>query len=142
MTPTYNTINSNLLKKLLPDIEKTEDRITTVLTRHSLVIKSIWEHGMRSAAQIWSKFILKLPKNIYNFSIRCVNNSLANASNMHKWGKTTSSLCLHCNKNQTLGHVVAGCEILLREKRYNYRHDFILLNVGRILEFTKSIDIT
>ena len=142
MTPTYNTINSNLLKKLLPDIEKTEDRITTLLTRHSLVIKSIWEHGMKSAAQIWSKFILKLPKTIYNFSICCVNNSLANASNMHKWGKTTSSLCLHCNKNQTRGHVAAGCETLLREKRYNYRHDFILLNVGRILEFPKSIGIT
>ena len=29
------------------------------------------------------------------------NNSLANASNMHKWGKTASPLCLHCNNNQT-----------------------------------------
>ena len=67
--------------------------------------------------------------------------SLANASNKHKWGKTTSSLCLHCNKNQTLGHVVAGCETSLREKRYKYRHDSILLNLGRILESVKSIDI-
>ena len=61
---------------------------------------------MESAAKIWSKSILKLPRNIYNFCIRYVHNSLANASNMHKWGKTTLSLCLHCNKNQTLGHVV------------------------------------
>ena len=68
----------------------------------------------------------KAAKKYYKFSIRYVNNSLANASNLHKWGKTTSSLCLHCNKNQTLGHVVAGCETSLREKRYNYRHDSIL----------------
>ena len=91
---------------------------------------------MKSAAEISSKSISKLPKNIYNFSISYVNNSLANT-----WGKTTSSLCLHCNKNQTLGHVVAGCETSLREKRYKYRHDSILLNLGRILESVKSIDI-
>ena len=96
---------------------------------------------MESAAEIWSKSISKLPRNIYNFSIRYINNSLANASNMHKLGKTTSSLCLHCNKNQTLGHVVAGCETSLREKSYNYRHNSILLNLGRILESIKSIDI-
>ena len=95
---------------------------------------------MESAAEIWSKSVSKLPKNIYNFSISYVNNSLANAPNMHKWGKTTSSLCLHCNKNQTLGPVVAGCETSLREKPYNYRHDSILLNLVRILESIKSID--
>ena len=48
---------------------------------------------------------------------------------------------LHCNKNQTLGHMVAWCQTSLREKRYNYRHDSILLNIGRILESVKSIDI-
>ena len=96
---------------------------------------------MKSAAEIWSKSVSKQQKNIYNFSIRYVNNSLENASNMHKWGKTTSSLCLHCNKNQTLGHMVAGWETSLREKCYNYRHDSILLNLGRILESIKSIDI-
>ena len=96
---------------------------------------------MKSADEIWSKSISKLPKNIQNFSIRYVNNSLANAYNTHKWGKTTSFLCLHCNKNQTLGHVVAGCEISLREKRYNYCHDSVLLNLGRIFGSVKSIDI-
>ena len=92
-----------------------EDRITTVLTTQCLVTKSIWDHRRKSAAETWSKSISKLPKNIYNFYIRYVNNSLANASNMHKWGKTPSLLCLRCNKNQTLGHVVAGCETSIRE---------------------------
>ena len=69
--------------------------MTTFLTTQSLGIKSIWEHGMESEAEIRSKSSSKLPKNIYNFSIRYFNNSLANASNMHKWGKTTLSKCLH-----------------------------------------------
>ena len=83
---------------------------TNVLTTQRLIIKSIWEHGMKSASEIWSKSVSKLPKNIYNFFICYVSNSLANVTNIHKWGKTASPLCLHCNKNQTLGHVVAGCE--------------------------------
>ena len=93
---------------------------------------------MKSAAEIWSESISKLQKIFTTFLFAT---SLANASNKHKWGKTTSSLCLHCNKNQTLGHVVAGCEISLREKSYNYRYNSIILNLGRILESIKSIDI-
>ena len=51
------------------------------------------------------------------------------------------TLGLHCNKNQTLGHRVDGCETSLREKCYNYYHHSILLNLGRTLESIKSIDI-
>ena len=53
---------------------------------------------MKLAAEISFTSISKLPKNIYNFSIPYDNNSLANESNMHKWCKTASPLCLHCNK--------------------------------------------
>ena len=38
---------------------------------------------MEAAAENGFKSIPRLSKNIYNFSIRYVNNSLANASNMH-----------------------------------------------------------
>ena len=61
-----------------------EERLTNVLTTESLVIKSIWKHGMKSAAVAWSKSSTKLPKNIYNFFIRYTNNTLAKATNMHK----------------------------------------------------------
>ena len=37
--------------------------------------------------------------------------------------------------------MVAECETSLREKRYDYRHDSILLNLSRILESIKSMDI-
>ena len=39
-----------------------------------------------------------------------------------------SPLCLHCNKNQTLGNVIGGCESSL-------------LNLAKILESVKSIDL-
>ena len=37
--------------------------------------------------------------------------------------------------------MLAGCETSLREKRCNCCHDSILLNLSRILETNKSIDI-
>ena len=53
--------------------------------------------------------VLLNTKNIYNFCIRYLNNTIANSTNLHKWGKAPSPLCSGCNKPQTLGHVVAGC---------------------------------
>ena len=96
---------------------------------------------MKSSATIWSKSIVKLPKNIYNFCIRYLNNSLANATNLHKWGKIPSPMCLHSNNPKILGHVVAGCVTALNEKRYNYRHDSILLNIIRSIESIESITL-
>ena len=34
-------------------------------------------------------------------------------------------------------HVIGGCGVVLREKRYNFRHYSILLNLGKILESVK-----
>ena len=122
-------------KEVIKNIrEGKENLINKVLTTQGLVVKSIWEESMKSSATIWSKSIVKLQKNIYNFCIRYLNNSLANTTNLHKWGKIPSPMCLHCNNPQTLGHVVTGCVMALNEKRYNYRHDSILLNIIRSIE--------
>ena len=84
-----------------------EQRIGNELTTKALVVKSIWKHSNKASSVLWSKVIAQLPKNIYNFCIRYVNNTLANNTNLHKWGKAPSPLCSACNKPQTLGHVVA-----------------------------------
>ena len=34
---------------------------------------------------------------------------------------------------QTLGHVVAGCPVHLDERRYNWRHDSVLLNIMKLI---------
>ena len=106
-----------------------EQRIGNELTTQALVVKSIWKHSDKASSVLGSKVITQLPKNIYNFCIRYVNNTLANSTNLHKWGKAPSPLCSACSKPQTLGHVVAGCSVHLNEKRYNYRHDSVLLNI-------------
>ena len=96
---------------------------------------------MKSSNSIWSKTIETLPHNIYSFCIRYLNNSLANGTNLHKWRKIPSPMCLSCNNPQTLGHVVAGCTTHLIEKRYNFRHDSILINIVKCISDIPHLEI-
>ena len=81
----------------------------------------------------------KLTRNIYSFVVRYLSNSLANATNTMKWGSSADSKCVLCGNGQTLGHVIGGCEVSLREKRYNWRHDSILLHMANILSKVKDL---
>ena len=75
-----------------------EDRITTVLTTQSLVIKSIWEHGMKSAAEIVPDQFQSCRKKFTTFLFatsitpcKCIQHA--------QMGQNNITLCLHCNKN-------------------------------------------
>ena len=114
--------------------QKTEETIQENLTTQSLVIKSIWEQGNSKHNKNWCKVLDSLPRNIYSFVTRYLSNTLANGTNAVKWGIVQSPKCLFCNENQTLQHVVSSCLVSLNEKRWNWRHDSILLNIARSLK--------
>ena len=97
------------------------------LTTKGLVLKSMWEFIDSRFINQWSNVISHLPRNIFNFTIRYLNNTLANGTNAIKWGITNSSTCIFCDQQQTL--VIGGCESALLESRYNWRHDSVLLNI-------------
>ena len=65
-----------------------------------------------------------LSRNLYNFTVCYLNNTLPHLSNMYTWGLAETKLCPLCNNIQSLLHVVAGCEELL--DRYTWRHDSVL----------------
>ena len=75
----------------------------------------------------------KLPRGIYNFVIRYLNNTLPNATNTFKWKTSNSQNYNHCHNPQTLGHIVGGCKTFLQEKRYNWRHDSIILSLANLV---------
>ena len=68
----------------------------------------------------------RMPKNIYNFTNRYLNNSLATRNNLAKWNIAQSSDCSFCQLPETLLHVVAGCKSYLEEGRYTWRHNSAL----------------
>ena len=99
------------------------------LTTQSLVVKPMWEFVDGRFINQWSNVISHLPRNIFNFTIRYLNNTLANGTNVIKWDITNSSTCILCDQQQTHGHVIGGCETAWLESRYNWRHDSVLLNI-------------
>ena len=102
-----------------------EEHIAT-LSSQNLVINSIWNFVMVSTKAYWFSPLNSLPKIVYNFCIRY--NTLATNKNLLLWKKKLTSQCFACGNEQTLGHVVGGCNSDLREGRYNWRHDSILVN--------------
>ena len=55
------------------------------LTTQSIVVKSIWEFVDGRSINQWSNVISHLPRNIFSFTNRYLNNTLANGTNAIKW---------------------------------------------------------
>ncbi|CAB4026283.1 Hypothetical predicted protein, partial [Paramuricea clavata] len=76
----------------------------------------------------------KLPKNIFNFTIRYINNTLPTRKYLLKWGISPTSECSFCLNPESLLHVVAGCKTYLNEGRFTWRHDSMLNFIASILK--------
>ena len=111
-----------------------------MLPASGLVITSIADYADKKFVTTWHKALSTLPKNIYSFVIRYLNNTLANNTNLSQWGLKNSGKCDICDSIQTLGHVVGGCITSLNEKRYNGRHDSILSVISNFVNSTRNID--
>jgi hypothetical protein len=70
--------------------ETREDKIGNIVnnfTSQSLVIKAMWEEAFAENVKHWQSSINSLPKNIYNFTTRYVNNTLPTLKNISLWKK-------------------------------------------------------
>ena len=112
---------------------KHEDRINHELLSQGFVILSILKYSLSSTTAIWSKVQQRLPKNIFNFTVKYLNNTLATRKNLHKWSLSESPSCSFCLQSETLQHIVSSCKHYLDHGRYNWRHDSVLLCLAKSL---------
>ena len=113
-------------KEVVKKITKDKiDHINT-LQLQGRVITFIWENCSTYLNKTWPLVQSKLPKNIYNFSVRYLNDTLPTNSNLNRWGKVDCANCSKCGERETLKHVVAGCRVYLDETRFDWRHDSVL----------------
>ena len=111
-------------REVLKDMRATTtDHITTKLTSQGFIIRAIWDAVMPAYKGLWLSTFDKMPRNIFNFCIRYLNNTLATNKNMFTWKKSASAQYSVCSAPQTLGHVIGGCAAHLNEGRYTWRHD-------------------
>ena len=94
------------------------------LTFQGSFFSNVSKFSLPKLNHMWSIVQSKLPKNIFNFTVRYINNTLPTRKNLNKWGIPPSSDCSFCLNPETLLHVVAGCQQYL--ERFTWRHDSIL----------------
>ena len=104
-----------------------EDRIKNTLLSQGLVISSILKFSCQTTSRFWSTVQQNMPRNIFNFSIKYLNNTLPTRKNLCKWSISQSSACSFCLQSETLQHVISSCKCYLEEGRYTWRHNSVLL---------------
>ena len=127
-----------VLKKVSDD---ESNHITNEVMSSGLVLRSMWNFSLSAARKYWYTAFENMPKNIYNFTMRYMNNTLPTMKNMKMWKKLYSSDCKFCQQTQTLDHVVGGCISSLRERRYNWRHDSIIVNMAKFITALKNVQV-
>ncbi|CAB4014263.1 lisH domain and HEAT repeat-containing KIAA1468 homolog [Paramuricea clavata] len=119
----YDAYNST--KEVLKDFRSGhENKLLNQLTSQGSFFCSVTKFALPQLSKVWSIAQSKLPKNIYNFTIRYINNSLPTRKNLNRWAISSNSDCSFCLSPETLLHIVAGCQFYL--DRFTWRHNSVL----------------
>ena len=94
-----------------------------------------------STTSLWSTVQKNMPKNIFNFTLKNLLNSLATRKNLSKWCITQSSACSFCLQSETLQHIVLSCKYYLEQGRYIWRHDSVLNLIANTLSGLQSCSL-
>ena len=133
----FDVYNYNSTKQVLKDFRSgQEGKLHNLLTCQGSFFTSITKFAFSQLTKIWSASQSKFPKNIFNFTVRYMNNSLPTRQNLTRWGLSPTSDCSICLAPETLLHVVAGCQSYL--ERFTWRHDSILNFIATNLQTVNS----
>ena len=83
---------------------------------------------------LWSSVQSSIPRNIFNFTARYLNNSLTTRRNLAKWNLSQNDDCSFCLRPESLLHVVAGCKTYLNKGRSTWRYNSELLFIAKSLQ--------
>ena len=134
----YDVYNST--KEVIKNFHSVhEDKLQNQFVCQGSFFSSVSQFSFHQLNKVWSSAQSKLPKNIYNFTIRYINNSLPTRKNLNKWGISSSSECTFCLNTETLLHVVAGCQSYL--DRFTWRHNSILNFLAQTLQSASGFDL-
>ena len=101
-----------------------EHKLDNDLISQGFFFINVTKYSLSKLNGLWSSMQSNLPKNIYNFTIRYINNTLPTRKNLAKWGISSSPDCSFCLSPESLLHVVSGCQHYL--DRFTWRHNSVL----------------
>ena len=113
-------------KQVLKAVQKQhQGRLEHELASQGFIISSIIKFASPKVTSLWSTVQQNMPKNIFNFSLKYLTNTLATRKNLFKWSIGQSSACSLCLQSETLQHVVSSYKSYLDQRRYTLRHDLV-----------------
>jgi len=115
--------------KTTKDVIKSFHKLDSNLLSQGFFYTNIINYSLTKLNGLWSSAQSNLPKNIYNFTVRYINNTLKNLVN---WGISQSSECSFCLSPESLLHVVSGCQHYL--DRFTWRHNSVLNAIAASLK--------
>ena len=94
-------------------------------------ISSVFKYASKVTTNIWSNVQQKLPKDMFNFSLKCLTNEFAIRKNLSKWSISQSSACSFYFQSETLQHIASSCKLYLEHGRYTWRKDSVLNSIAK-----------
>ena len=113
------------------------EKLQSQLPSQGFIITFLLNHSLTQLNSLWSSAQSSLPKNSFNFTVRYLNNTLANRTNLQKWKLSSSPDCSFCLKPESLLHIVASCKSYLEDGRYTRRHNSALHFIASTLQGIK-----
>ena len=108
-----------------------EDCINHELTSQGFIMSSILKLSNVKVRGLWSTVKQNMHRNIFNFMIKYLKNTLRTKKDLHKWSLSDSPSCSFCLSPEPLQHVVSSCNSYLTDGRYTWSHNSVLLFLGR-----------
>ena len=97
----YDVFNST--KQVLKDFPSgQEDKLQNHLRCQGSFFASVTKFALSKLTKIWCASQSKLSTNIFNFTVRYINNPLPTRQNLARWGITPSPDCSYCLAPETL----------------------------------------
>ena len=95
MSIQYDTYRNT--KQVLKAVHQSHtDKLRSNLTSQGFLITFLPNHSLKTVNSLWSSAQSKLPKNIFNFTVGYLNNTLATRKNLKLWNLSQTSDCSFC----------------------------------------------
>ena len=113
---------------------KHTQRLQNELTSQGATLSFLIDNSLKMANSLWSSLQSSIPRNIFNFTAKYSNNSLATRRHLARWNLSQTADSFFCLRPGSLLHVVAGCKTYLNEGSFTWRHNSALLFVANSLQ--------
>ena len=108
---TFNMMHAENTKQVLKAVRQNHtDKLRSNLTSQGFIITFLLNHSLKSVNSPWSSAQSKLPKSIFNFTVRYLNNTLATRKNLTLWNLSQMSACSFCFQQESLSTLLQAVD--------------------------------